>query len=278
MAETNEEEKILSPIIQQDVECPICKFTEVKNYALKAKTLPIRHNIFEVPIYDENPKYSLIDFNELQFTVCPVCFFNGASRSDFNFHGSLGDKQSTTDKKVRNYWEANSKQIKAQFNVGKLLPEDFHHPRTQEAIIMSVNLSIYKATVEIHAKIPYSLIKRAHRYIRLYCLKLKYNLPVDNELLKKAIADLEEVFRLSDFPEKSYEFEVCYLIVVCCVKIGDETKAGEYIKVLDLSKAELTAESKTNPKVPLQEVTKWSTKAKELWQNRQDPTIWDLDK
>jgi uncharacterized protein (DUF2225 family) len=278
VTEANNEEKILSPIIQQDVECPVCRYTEVKSYALKAKTLPIRHNIFQVPIYDENPKYTLIDFNELQFTVCPICFFNGANRSDFNFHGSLGEKQSTTDKKVRNYWEANSKQIKTQFNASDIQPEAFQHPRTVEAIILSVNLSIYKATVEIHAKIPFSLIKRAHRYIRLFCLKQKYNLSADNELLKKAILDLEEVFRLSDFPDKSYEFEVCYLIVVCCVKLGDETKAGEYIKVLDITKAELTAESKTNPKVPLQDVTKWSTKAKELWQNRQDPSIWDLNR
>lgn len=278
MAENENEEKVLSPIIQQDVECPVCKYTEVKSYALKAKTLPIRHNIFEVPIYDENPKYTSLDFNELQFTVCPICFFNGASRSDFNFHGSLGDKISSTDKKVRNYWETNSKQIKAQFNAGNYNPENFQHPRTQEAVILSVNLSVYKATIEIHAKIPYSLIKRAHRYIRLYCLKQKFNLLADLELLKKAIVDLEEVFRLSDFPDKSYEFEVCYLIVVCCIKVGDETKAGEYIKVLDQSKAEISAESKVNPKVPLQEVTKWSNKAKEVWQNRQDSTIWDLNK
>jgi len=278
VTETNEDEKILSPILEQNVECPICKFKEVKNYALKAKSLPIHHNIFEVPIYDENPKYTHLDFNELQFTVCPECFFNGANRSDFNFHGSLGEKQSTTDKKVKNYWATNSKLIKTQFGGNKFTKESFHHPRTQEAIILSVNLSIYKATIEIHAKIPFSTIKRAHRYIRLYCLKINYNLPVDEEILKKAIVDLEEVFRLSDFPEKSYEFEVCYLIVVCCLKIGDETKAAEYIKVLDITKAELTAESKTNPKVPLQEVTKWSTKAKELWQNRQDPTIWDINK
>jgi hypothetical protein len=276
--ETQNEEKVLSPILQQDVECPICKCTEVKNYTLKAKSLPIRHNVFEVPIYDETPKYTPLDFNELQFTVCPICFFNGANRSDFNTHGSQGEKSSTTDKKIRAYWEAHSKQIKSQFDSTNIAAEAFHHPRTPEAVILSVNLSIYKATVEIHAKIPYSLLKRAHRYIRLYCLKQKYNLPADNEILKKAIVDLEEVFRLSDFPDKSYEFEVCYLIVVCAVKLDDEAKAGEYIKVLDITKAELTAESKNNPKVPLQEVTKWSTKAKELWQNRQDPSIWDLNK
>jgi hypothetical protein len=274
----NNEEKIINPIIVQDVECPVCKYPEVKNYALKAKTLPVRHNIFEVPIYDPNPKYSHVDFNELQFTVCPICYFNGANRSDFNYYGSSGEKMSTTDKKVRHYWDANSRTIKAQFNVNNVTDEQFHHPRTQEAIILSVNLAIYKATVEIHAKIPYAIIKRAHRYIRLYCLKQKFNLPVDDELLKKAVVDLEEVFRLSDFPDKVYEFEVCYLIVVCCIKLEDETKAGEYIKVLDMTKAEMTAESKTNPKVPLQEVTKWSNKAKELWQNRQDPSIWNLEK
>ncbi|MDZ4726155.1 MAG: DUF2225 domain-containing protein [Leptospira sp.] len=278
MSDSNSEEKVISPIILQDVECPVCKYNEVKNYSLKSKTLPIRHNIFEVPIYDENPKYHYVDYNELQFTVCPICFFNGASRSDFNFVGSLGEKQSTTDKKVVHYWEANYKQIKSQFNTLDLKPEDFLHPRSVDAVILSVNLSIYKVTVEIHAKVPYSLIKRAHRYIRLYCLKQKFNLTVDEELLKKAILDLEEVFRLSDFPEKIYEFEVLYLIIASCIKLGDETKAAEYIKVLDVTKGEMTIESKTNPKVPLQEVTKWNTKAKDLWQNRTDSSIWNFSK
>ena len=159
-----------------------------------------------------------------------------------------------------------------------LKPEDFLHPRSVDAVILSVNLSIYKATVEIHAKVPYSLIKRAHRYIRLYCLKQKFNLTVDEELLKKAILDLEEVFRLSDFPEKIYEFEVLYLIIASSIKLGDETKAAEYIKVLDITKGEMTVESKTNPKVPIQEVTKWNTKAKDLWQNRTDSSVWNFSK
>ncbi|GBF49321.1 hypothetical protein LPTSP4_08320 [Leptospira ryugenii] len=276
MSESENSEKIISPIILQDVECPVCHYKEVKNYSLKSKTLPIRHNIFEVPVYDENPKYTYVDFNELQFTVCPVCFFNGANRSDFHFHGSLGEKHSTTDKKVVNYWAANYKQIKTQFNQKELSPDAFQHPRSEDAIILSVNLAIYKSTIEIHAKVPFTLIKRAHRYIRLFCLRQKYNLAADTILLKKAIEDLEEVFRLSDFPEKIYEFEVLYLIIVCSLKVGDEAKAADYIKVLDVTRAEIAQEAKTNPRAPLTDVTKWNTKAKELWQNRHDPKVWDL--
>ncbi|WP_167884200.1 DUF2225 domain-containing protein [Leptospira idonii] len=278
MTDANKEEKVISAIILQDVECPICKFAEVKNYSLKAKTLPIRHNVFQVPIYEENPKYFHVDFNELQFTVCPVCYYVGANKSEFNSFNSLSgtEKHTDTDKRIINYWEANSKQIKAQFSQIQVNEESFLDPRPAEAVLLSVNLAIYKATVEIHGKVPYSMIKRAHRYLRLYSLKFKYNKVMDDSLLKKTVADLEEVFRLSDFPEKAYEFEVCYLIVACSIKLGDETKAGEYIKVLDITKAELAQEAKTNPKVPLQEVTKWSTKAKELWQNRQDPEIWNL--
>ncbi|WP_411822380.1 DUF2225 domain-containing protein [Leptospira sp. 'Mane'] len=273
-----EDTKQIGAVILQDVQCPVCTYEEVKNYTLKAKTLPIHHNIFEVPVYDDNPKYIYVDFNELQFTVCPICFYTGANKTDFNFHGSLShtDKHTETDKKILEYWDQNTKKIKAEFNTPSISPESFVHPRTPEAVLLSVNLAIHKASTELNAKIPYSLIKRAHRYVRLFCLNYKYNKQENLELLKKAVADLEEVFRLSDFPEKTYEFEVCYLIVVCSIKLGDETKAGSFIKVLDQTKGELTLESKTNPKVPLQEITKWSSLAKEVWQNRDDSTIWKI--
>ncbi|WP_167884343.1 DUF2225 domain-containing protein [Leptospira ilyithenensis] len=271
-----EETKQTSPVILQDIQCPVCSYEEVKNYTLKAKTLPIHHNIFEVPVYDDNPKYIRLDFNELQFTVCPICFYTGASKTDFNFHGSLShtDKHTETDKRILEYWKQNTQKIKSEFNVPSVNAESFVNPRTPEAALLSVNLAIHKASIELGVKIPYSMIKRAHRYVRLFCLNYKYTKTEDLELLKKAVTDLEEIFRLSDFPEKPYEFEVCYLIVVCSIKLGDESKAASFIKVLDQTKAELGLESKTNPKVPLQEITKWSTLAKEVWQNRTDASIW----
>ncbi|MDF3818698.1 DUF2225 domain-containing protein [Leptospira sp. 96542] len=279
MTNDTNETKIISPILLTLVQCPVCKYDQVKNYALKSKTLPIRHNVFEVPVYDENPKYEHVDYNELQFTVCPICYYTGSSRSDFNSINPLSgtERITETDKKILNYWDANSKKIKAQFESLLVVEENFNHPRTQDAILLSVNLAIYRTTVEQHAKIRYSLIKRGHRYLRLYCLKIKYNHVEDPNLLKKAVSDFEEVFRLSDFTEKAYEFEVCYLIVATSIRLGDESKAAEYIKVLDKTRGEIAVDQKTNPKAPLQEVTKWSTKAKELWQNRTDPSIWKLD-
>lgn len=269
-------EKVISPILQSDVECPVCHYDKVKNYALKSKTLPIQHNLFQVPIYEENPKYEYVDYNELQFTVCPICYYTGSRKSDFNSVNSLSgtERHTETDKRILNYWKANSKKIKAQFENLGVLEEHFVHPRTEDAVLLSVNLAIYRTTVELHAKIKYSMIKRAHRYLRLYCLKMKYKHIEDPSLITKAVADLEEVFHLSDFTEKAYEFEVCFLIVAASLRLGDETKAAEYIKVLDKTRAEVAAEQKTNPKAPLTEVTKWSTKAKELWQNRNDSTIW----
>ena len=65
----------------------------------------------------------------------------------------------------------------------------------------------------------------------------------------KAAEDLEEVFRTSDFPEKSYEFEVCYLLVAMYTRLGEDGKAGSYIKALDQSKGELAGKAKDNPNI-----------------------------
>ena len=100
----------------------------------------------------------------------------------------------------------------------------------------------------------------------------------NEEILKAALSDLETVFLKSDFPEKSYEFEVCYLATVISVRLKDESKAQSYIKVLDKTKGELMQKARTDKNVSTQEITNWLTKTKNFWQVREESQIWDLDK
>jgi len=280
MSETQaEEHKILSPLIIFTVTCPVCGFDDVKCHTLKAKTLPVRHNVLEVPMYELNPKFHYVDFNELQFTVCPSCFFVGSNRSDFKVEdvATKSLKESNTDRRILKYWTSNQEKIIQTYRTTNFSPENFHNPRLPEAVLLSYRAAIFKAKLEIQAKIPYSYFKRAHRFLRYYTMCMRYTGSADDDLLKKAIADLEQVFLLSDFPDPQHEFEVCYLIVVCSIKLGDEAKAAEFIKVLEITKGELAAKAKENPRVPAQECAKWAQRAKDFWQNRNDPTIWKFD-
>jgi len=277
MSDTKSEEpKILSPLIVYTVKCPVCEYEEVKCHTLKAKTLPMRHNVIEVPIYEENPKFHFVDFNELQFTVCPMCFFVGSNKNDFQSEDPISRqfKESTSDRRILKYWNTNRDKIVQTYKSSSIKPENFENPRTPEAVLLSYRLAIFKAKLEIQAKIPFAYFKRAHRFLRYYSMCMHYTNTADNELLKKTVADLEQVFLLSDFPDPVHEFEVCYLVVACSIKLQDEEKAGEWIKVLELTKADLAGKAKENPKVPAQECAKWSQKAKDLWANRNDESIW----
>ncbi len=273
------EHKILSPLIIFTVQCPVCGFEDVKCHTLKAKTLPVRHNVLEVPIYEPNPKFHYVDFNELQFTVCPECLYVGANKSDFKSHNPVTGsfQESKSDKRILRYWETNMSKIAKTYKTPTIQPENFHNPRTPEAILLAIRLAIFKAKLEIQAKIPYAHFKRAHRYLKYYCECLRLTGTADDEILRKTIVDLEEVFRLSDFPDMTHEFEVCYLVVACAIKLNEEEKAGEWIKALDKTKGDLAVKAKENPRIPAQEAAKWSQKSKDLWQNRNDPTVWKFD-
>lgn len=269
-----------SPLLVFDLECPICFNVKIKNYALKAKTLPSRPNVFEVPVYEESPKFSHVDFNELTQTVCYHCFYTGSKKSDFNYvdpHSQIRS-YSEANKKIIEHWQKNPKEIENVLMDCFINASSFTHPRTSEGVIASYKLAIYKAGLEILYKIPYGNFKRAKLYIKLYYLHNMYYKNFNKEYLIKAAEDLEEVFRTSDFPEKSYEFEVCYLLVAINTRLGEDGKAGSYIKALDQSKGELAGKAKDNPNINLQDINKWLSKAKNLWQSRTDPEVWKLEK
>lgn len=269
-----------SPLLVFEVECPICYSGKIKYYSLKAKTLPSRPNVFEVPVYEESPKFTHVDFNELTHTVCYHCFYTSSKKSDFNYldpHTQIRS-YSETNKKIIDHWQNNSKEIEHVLLDCFINADSFIHPRTSEGVIASYKLAIYKATLEILYKIPFNNYKRAKQYLKLYYLHNMYYKNFNVEYLIKAAEDLEEVFRTSDFPEKSFEFEVCYLLVAIYIRLSEDGKAGSFIKTLDQSKGEMVAKAKDNPDINLQDINKWLSKAKNLWQSRTDAEVWKLEK
>jgi hypothetical protein len=271
---------LANPIMIYEVECPICFTQKIKFYALKAKTVSMRPNVFEIPIYEPSPKYTHIDFNELTHSVCPHCFFVASKKSDFiNFDPSTDSRiDSQCDKKILNHFQNFPKEVMTILQDCFVNHESFQYPRTSEGVLTSYKLAVYKATLEIFYKIPYSYLKRARFYLRMYYFHNKFYKKLNSDYLMRAAEDLEEVFKLSDFPDRNYEFEVCYLLVAVNIRLGDDGKAGNFIKILDQSKGELTQKAKDNPNVNLTDINKWLGKTKELWQSRTEEDVWKLEK
>lgn len=271
---------LASPLLVFEVECPICFNNKIPNYSLKAKTLPSRPNVFEIPVYEESPKFEYVDFNELTQTVCHHCFFSSSRKSDFNSIDSQTQSRtySEANKKILEHWQNNPKEVETVLMDCFVNASSFVHPRSSEGVITSYKLAVYKAGLEILYKLPYGYYKRSKLYLKLYYHHNMFYKNFNSEYLIKAAGDLEEVFRTSDFPEKSYEFEVCYLLVAIYIRLGEDGKAGSYIKTLDQSKGEMAIKAKDNPNINIQDINKWLNKAKSLWQSRTEEDVWKLDK
>lgn len=271
---------LLSPLLISDVECPVCFTDKIKYYALRAKSLPNRPNVFEVPVFEESKKYEYVDFNELIHNVCPNCKYTATKKTDFNTVDSESGRRifATTKQNIITHWQNNPKEVSTAILDCFVNDKSFLHPRNSEGVIASYKLAIYKSTLEINLKIPFSFYKRAKNYLKLYYIHNKYYKNYYEEYLLKASQDLEEVFKLSDFPEKSYEYEVCYLLIAIYIRTKQEGKAGSFIKTLDMAKGELVQKSKDNPSINLQDINKWLTKAKTLWQSKGEEDVWKLNK
>ena len=271
---------LASPLMIYEVECPVCFTQKIKFYALKAKSLSMRSNVFEIPIYEPSPKFTHIDFNELTQTVCPHCFFVASKKSDFISLDSSTDTRTNSqcDKKIISHFQNFPKEVMAILQDCFVNKDSFIEPRTSEGVMTSYKLAIYKASLEIFYRLPYSYLKRARYFLRMYYFHNKFYKNFNSDYLMRAAEDLEEVFKLSDFPDRNYEFEVCYLLVAINIRLGDDGKAGNFIKILDQSKGELTQKAKDNPNVNLTDINKWLGKTKELWQSRTETDVWKLEK
>ncbi|HMV44320.1 MAG TPA: DUF2225 domain-containing protein [Leptospiraceae bacterium] len=267
-----------NPVMTTIVTCPICFHDDVFFYSLKAKSLASRQNVFSIPIYLDTPKYVYVDFNDYSFSVCPHCYFTSNRKQDFIYTDSIaGTKnKSTLLPKIIEHWTENKKEVEDLLIDNFVDENSFKEPRTDEGIISSSKLGIYKTNLEILYKVPYSHLKRARAYLKLFYTIRKLYKNEDESILKKALEDLEYVFKESDFPEISYEYEVLYLISAIYMRLGDEANTTQYFKVFDKTKSEVLQKAKANPQINTHEVTHWLNRAKNLWQDRSDNMVWEV--
>lgn len=269
---------LINPIMTAMVTCPVCDRDDVIFYSLKAKSLASKQNVFSIPIYLDTPKYMYVDYNDYTFSVCPDCFFTSVNKKEFIFIDSItGIKNKTVLlPKVLQHWKENPKEVEDVLIDNFVDANAYKEPRTDEGIISSIKLAIYKTGLEIKYKIPYSYLRRGKIYLKLFYTSRKLYKKDNEDILKLALEDFEYVFKESDFPDISYEYELLYLIAAIYMRLGDETKATSYLKVFDQTKGEILQKAKADPKINTTEVVKWLTRARNLWQDRSDNNVWEV--
>ncbi|MCB1178159.1 MAG: hypothetical protein KDK36_11310, partial [Leptospiraceae bacterium] len=177
--------------------------------------------------------------------------------------------------KIISHWTSNKSEVENVLIDNFVDENSYKDPRTDEGIISSIKLAIYRCDLEIKYRVPYTYLKRARYYLKYFYLFRKLYKKENIELLKLALADLEYVFKESDFPEVSYEYEVLYLIFTIYLKLEDEANAQSYLKVFDQTKTEVIQKSKNDPRISTVEVVKWLNKTKDLWQDRGELDTWE---
>ena len=76
------------------------------------------------------------------------------------------------------------------------------------------------------------------------------------------------MFKESDFPDITYEYELFYLIVRIYIRLGDDAKATSYMKVFDQTKSEIIQKSKIRSEYKYKRSRYGLQEQKNLWQEK----------
>jgi hypothetical protein len=143
----------------------------------------------------------------------------------------------------------------------------FSRPRSDDAAIHSLRLSMMRANVEAWYEQPYSYYKLGSYALRI--AKIMKDAQRDNrEILREALGYFEEAFRTSNCPSEDIEMQVVYTMVALHLKAGDQKSANSYIGVFSSLKNQREAEIRENPSLTITAITKWGDKAKTVWEDR----------
>ena len=257
------------PTYSLDVKCPVCNQDGISRLELRAKSQQITQNKFLVPLYNGAPPYRTLDYTMVAVTVCPRCLFASPDKKDFNYSAVTGQSENKTQLTSNILMTLQEKigERKAIIKPGCDVEKYFGLNRTREAAIDSYRLVIARAKVEAWYEQPYALYKVGAAHLRI--AKIMKDANIDNrESLREALNFCEEAFRTSNCPSEEIEMQVIYTIVALYLRLNDQKKANSYIGVFNNLHNARQAEMRTNPKLTLQTIDKWTDKAKYLWEDR----------
>ena len=263
------------PIYEIFIKCPVCNQKDIICYEQRAKSQQIILNKFLVPSYKATSGYKTVDYMLINTTVCPRCLFASPDKNDFTRDNKSGPGEIKTQltSNVLMTLQERIGERKALCKSVSDYVQYFRRPRTDEAAIASIRLSIMRANVEAWYELPYCYYKMGSYSLRI--AKIIKDMGGDNrEILREALDYFEEAFRTSNCPSEEIEMQVLYSIVALYLKLGDQKSANSYIGVFSNLKNSRKAEMKEDPKLNTIAIEKWEGKAKYLWEDRDEEDLF----
>lgn len=274
-AETREEDGPGDdPIYEIKVKCPVCGMEGIVSYELRAKSQTTTYNKFMVPQYEGAMGYRTVDYARIAVTVCPRCLFASPDKKDFV-------SSSTTVKNIPSQIPQNTIMTlqerigeRKAFLKGVSDPAAFFkRPRSNNAAILSYRLALLRANVEAYYEAPFSYYKMG-AYVLKIAHVMKDGGKNNEDSLLEAVSYLADSFRLSNSPSEEIEYQSLYTIVALYLKLGNDKKASSYLGVFDRIQNDLKGRMREDPSIKLNAIEKWSTRTKDLWEDRQNPDLF----
>jgi len=266
------------PLFEIQQQCPVCGKDAIPGYELRAKSQQIIQNKFLVPVYKGVSGFKTVDYTMVAVTVCPRCLFASPDKKDFN-RAAQGSQPEVKSQLIGNVIMTLQEKIgerKALLKSISNYETYFKMPRLDDAAIASYRLAISRANVEAYYEQPYSYYKMGAYALRI--AKIMKDGGIDNrEGLREALGFYEEAFRTSNCPSEEIEMQVIYTIVALYIRLGELKKANSYIGVFTNLKNARAAEMKTDPKVNLIAIEKWTERSRFLWEERENPDLFKDD-
>lgn len=266
---------IKDPIFEIKVACPVCGRDDIACYELRAKSQQIKLNHFLMPVYSGANGYPTVDYNLFSVTVCPECLFASPDKKDFNRKALSGSGEVKAQHPVNllSSLKEKSKERKNLLSPVVNFESYFRNPRSASVAIDSYRLAMARAQQEAWYEMPYSYFKLGFYALKIARIQSDDHLD-DTEALKEALGFFEEAYRTSNCPSEELELQVIYLIIVILIRLGDPEKANSYFSVFGDLKENRVEEMKQNPRLTISTIKKWTEKARFIWEERENPSLF----
>jgi uncharacterized protein (DUF2225 family) len=270
------DEEGADPIYEIALRCPVCNQDDVTGYELRAKSQQVLSNKFLVPIYKGAMGFRTLDYTLLAVTVCPRCLFASPDKKDFikPAGNAQAESKSQLTSNILMTLQEKIGERKALLQSVTDYGSYFKSPRTFTSAIDSYRLALARVGVEMWYEQPFSIYKAGAYSLRI--AKLMRDSGSDNRgLLREALQFMEEAFRTSNCPSEDIEMQVIYTIVALYLRLEEPKKAHSFVTVFTTLINQRNAEMRENPKLTTATMDRWSQKASRLWEDREEPTLFN---
>ena len=264
------------PVFEVSLQCPVCNQNDITGYELRSKSQQVTYNRFMVPAYAGTSGYRTVNYSLIYTTVCPRCLFASPDKKDFVRPAKKGEPESKSQLPANIIMALQEKigERKALLKTVTDYAAFFKRPRTAEAALAAIRLSMMRAGIEAWFEQPYSYYKLGSYALRMAAIYRECE--KDNtDLLREGLESLEEAFRTSNCPSEDIEMQLLYTITALHIKLGDHRKANSYVAVFNNLRTQRATEMRENPALVTTVIDRWLEKTKFVWEDREQSYLFE---